>query len=157
MQDANKRKMLADRVLNECKTAMELNIDQVPKFLAESVAAVQALTVTKGLKLLANFIDRDKIEKEKQEDTDAVMQIAQQVCQVLQESAFRGPARTCPLNFRDEHLNICLQLFKINVAIHDDLSVRHALWGRTVGRWSAGSRRRPRSLFPLPSRGRSCL
>jgi hypothetical protein len=125
VQDANKRKMLADRVLNECKTAMELNIDHVPKFFAESVAAVQALTVTKGLKLLANFIDRDKIEKEKQEDTDAVMQIAQQVCQVLQESAFRGPARTCPLNFRDEHLNICLQLFKINVAIHDDLSVRH--------------------------------
>ena len=125
MQDANKRKMLADRVLNECKTAMELNIDHVPKFFAESVAAVQALTVTKGLKLLANFIDRDKIARGEQEDTDAVMQIAQQVCQVLQESAFRGPARTCPLNFRDEHLNICLQLFKINVAIHDDLSVRH--------------------------------
>ena len=68
MQDANKRKMLADRVLNECKTAMELNIDHVPKFFAESVAAVQALTVTKGLKLLANFIDRDSDENTRERE-----------------------------------------------------------------------------------------
>jgi hypothetical protein len=104
----------------------------VPPGLAELVNALQTLTVIRALKLLSHLIDRDNIEKEKQEDTDAVIQVAQQVCDMLKEVTITGPARTLPASWRDEHLNICLQIFKSNVSIHDDLSVRY--WNKNAFR-----------------------
>ena len=133
-QDANRRICVAKDAMYVCKTAVQLtewmshehkSWCDVPPGLAELVNALQTLTVIRALKLLSHLIDRDNIEKEKQEDTDAVIQVAQQVCDMLKEVTITGPARTLPASWRDEHLNICLQIFKSNVSIHDDLSLIH--------------------------------
>ena len=101
-QDANRRIYVAQEAMYVCKTAVQLtewmshehkSWCDVPPSLAELVNALQALTVIRALKLLSHLIDRDKIEKEKQEDTDAVIQVAQQECEQLDGQQRDEPAR----------------------------------------------------------------
>ena len=122
--DATRRKLLADKLLEICKVLMSFVTD-VPHACAEIVNAMHYLTTHAALTVLLNLTDRT--EKDKQDDTDAIMHITEGICRTLQEStdgAFMGPVRVLPSRWRDKYRHACFRPFLHGAQSYDEQSVK---------------------------------
>jgi len=122
--DATRRKMLADQLLEICKELMSFVTD-VPHACAEIVNAMHYLTAYAALHGLTILTDRT--EKDKQDDTDAIMHITEGICRTLQESTdggFMGPARALPSRWSDEYRKKCYLAFYHGAETYDQQSVK---------------------------------
>ena len=122
--DATRRKLLADKLLEICKELMSVVTD-VPHACAEIVNAMHYLTAHAALTGLLNLTDRT--EKDKQDDTDAIMHITEEICRTLQEStdgAFMGPSRALPSQWRDKYRHACFRVFYHGAQSYDEQSVK---------------------------------
>jgi hypothetical protein len=122
--DATRRKLLADKLLEICKELMSFVTD-VPHVCAEIVNAMHYLTASAALNVLFNLTDRT--EKDKQDDTDAIIHITEGICRTLQEStdgAFMGPSRALPSQWRDKYRHACFRVFYHGAQSYDEQSVK---------------------------------
>ena len=121
-KDFKLRKSMAEDVCAVCNEAMHFDVSGADVVHAQGINALQALTVIKALQLLDTLTDRS--EKDKHDDTEAILHIYHLTCTLLQESTYEGPLRTCPLSWRDNYRRICQRMFLHHASTHDEQSVR---------------------------------